>query len=351
MHTNSMIGGYLIMTNQKLLDKDYLFKTAVRMLGEEMNFDNIQMNQSINVLTNVFAGVDFIASENMLSTERCKNYIIIKNFEGCKRISGAKDSSIKQYMLSVNSLLDFCKKELISITTDDIRRYLLYYEKSVCKTTADNCRRNLNVFFSFMEDEEYIKKNPVKKIPKIKDGIKYKRFFTDLEIESMRDACVDKRELALIDLLISTGLRVSEVSDILLYEINWEKRTILIHGKGGKDRIVPFSVRCKKHLQEYLMKRGYNLSPFLFCSSKKPYNKLSKTSISQIVKNIGKRVGLSDITVHCFRRWLASDLNKKKVDPTTIQEILGHSSFETTQKHYLDKSTSKICYIHNIYAS
>lgn len=172
------------MTNQKFLDKDYFFKTVARILGEEMNFNHIQMNQSINILTNVFTNVDFISSENMLSTEKCKDYIIIKNFEGCKRISGTKDSSIKQYMLSVNSLLDFCKKELISITTDDVRRYLLYYEKSVCKTTADNCRRNLNIFFQFMEDEEYIKKNPVKKIPKIKDVAKYKRFYTDLEIES-----------------------------------------------------------------------------------------------------------------------------------------------------------------------
>ena len=339
------------MANQEL-DKDYLFKTAARIMGEEMHWNNFQMRQFVNILTNVFDGINFVSSSpNMLSTEKCKNTVIIKNFEGCKKMSGIKDSSVKQYILSVSSLLNFCNKELINITTDDIRRYLLYYEKSVCKTTADNCRRNLNVFFQFMADEEYIRKNPVTKIPKIKDDIKYKKFYTDLEIESMRAACIDKRELALIDLLISTGLRVSEISNVALSEIDWENRVIIIHGKGGKDRVVPFSVRCKKHMQEYLMERGRYLSHFLFCSNKKPYNKLCKGSINKIVKNIGTRVGLPEITVHCFRRWLASDLNKKGVDPSIIQEILGHSSFETTQKHYLDKSTNKVCYMHNLFAS
>lgn len=174
-------------------------------MEEEIHLNETQMIQSFNILTNVFVNVDCIATSNALSTERCKDSIVIKNFVGCKKMSGVKDSSIKQYILSISSLSNFCNKELINISTDDVRRYLLYYEKNVCKTTADNCRRNLNVFFQFMEDEEYINKNPVKKVPKIKDGIKYKKFYTDLEIESMRDACINKRELALIDLLISTG--------------------------------------------------------------------------------------------------------------------------------------------------
>ncbi len=334
---------------EAIIDKDYLFKTVTRIMGEEMQFTNIQMHQSMNILTTVFSNVDFVSSKNMLSVDRCQNSIILKNFTGCKKMSGVKESSINQYLYSISSLLHFCNKQLIDFTTDDIRRFLLYYEKTVCKTTANNCRRNLNVFFQFMEDEEYIKKNPMKKIPNIKEDIKYKRFYTDLEIESMRDACVNKRELALIDLLISTGLRVSEVSNILVSDISWEQRTIIVHGKGSKDRIVPFSIRCKKHLQEYLIERIYN-GEFLFCSMRKPYNKLTKASINQIVKSIGSRVGLPNITVHCFRRWLASDLNKKGIDPTIIQSILGHSSFETTQKHYLSKSYDKISYIHNIYA-
>lgn len=334
---------------ETIIDKDYLFKTVTRIMGEEMHFTNIQMHRSMNILSTVFSNVDFVSSKNMLSVEKCQNSIILKNFIGCKKMSGVKESSIEQYLYSISSLIRFCNKEIIDFTTDDIRRFLLYYEKSVCKTTANNCRRNLNVFFQFMEDEEYIKKNPMKKIPHIKEEQKYKRFYTDLEIEAMRDACENKRELALVDLLISTGLRVSEVSNILISDIDWEQRTIIIHGKGSKDRLVPFSVRCKKHLQEYLLQRSY-IGEYLFCSIRKPYNQLSKAAINQIIRSIGIRVELPNVTVHCFRRWLASDLNKKGVDPTIIQNILGHSSFETTQKHYLSKSYDKISYIHNVYA-
>lgn len=344
-----MLGGYYNMTTEKI-DKENLLKMAVRILSDELHFDNEQAHRIMNIFTTIFEDVDFIATEYMLSVDKCQNEIIIKNFMGCKKMSGIKDSSIEQYIISVSTLLRFINKNLVDIDTNDIRRFILQYEQSVSKVTANNCRRNLNVFFQFMEDEGYIIKNPVKRIPKIKEEKRLKRFYTDFEIESMRDACENKRELAIIDLLISTGLRVSEVSNILLSEINWEERTIIIHGKGDKDRIVPFSVRCKKHLQEYLLERGIFISDYLFCSFKKPYNKLGTESINKVVQKIGSRVGLPKITVHCFRRYMASDLNKKDVSPIVIQRILGHSSFETTQKHYLSDSQDKISYIHNVYA-
>lgn len=337
------------MATEKI-DKDNLLKMAVRILSDELHFDSGQAHRIMNIFTTIFADVDFIATEYMLSIDRCQNEIIVKNFMGCKKMSGIKDSSIEQYIISVSTMLRYINKNLVDIDTNDIRRFILQYEQSVSKVTANNCRRNLNVFFQFMEDEGYIIKNPVKRIPKIKEEKRFKRFYTDFEIESMRDACENKRELALIDLLISTGLRVSEVSNILLSEINWDEKTIIIHGKGGKDRIVPFSVRCKKHLQEYLLERGLSISNYLFCSFKKPYNKLSPDSINQNIKKIGTRVGLQNITVHCFRRYMASDLNKKDVNPVIIQGILGHSSFETTQKHYLSDSYDKMSYIHNVYA-
>lgn len=337
------------METQKI-DKDQLIKTAVRIMSDEMSFDNIQSNQAMNILTATFSDVDFTAIEYMLSVDRCQNEIIVKNFIGCKKMSGIKDNSIEQYVLSVSTMSRFINKDLVNIDTNDIRRFILHYEQSVSKVTANNCRRNLNVFFQFMEDEGYITKNPVKRIPKIKEEKRLKRFYSDYEIESMRDACKNKRETALIDLLISTGLRVSEASNVLLSEINWDEKTIIIHGKGDKDRIVPFSVRCKKHLQEYLLERGISVSDYLFCSYRKPYNKLSTESINKAVQKVGARVGLPKITVHCFRRYMASDLNKKDVNPVIIQGILGHSSFETTQKHYLSNSYDKMSYIHNVYA-
>lgn len=156
------------MVNKKI-DKDYLFKTVVRILGEEMHFDDIKMRKSFNILTNIFEGIDFISSEkNMLSTERCKDSIILKNFEGCKKMGGIKDSSIKQYVLSVSSLLDFCNKELISITTDDIRRYLLYYEKKYVKLLPITAAGTSMYFFNLWKTKNILKKILSKRYPKSK---------------------------------------------------------------------------------------------------------------------------------------------------------------------------------------
>lgn len=343
------------MTNEKTtnttIDKDYLFKTITRSIYDELELNQYQMNVIMNTLTSVFKDIEFSSSKNMLSINKSSNDIIIKNFSGCKILAGIAKSSIEQYILSVNKLIEYTKKDLINTTTDDIRKYLLFYQKTVSKSTADNRRRNLSTFFQFMEDEGYIQKNPCKRISKIKEDIKFKRFYNDMEIETMRDCSKTKKEIALIDLLCCTGMRVSEVSNIKMSEINWENRTIVIHGKGNKDRIVPFTVRCKKHLQEFILDRGVNLSKYLFCTSKNPHGKLSKSSIQKIVKDVGKRANLPDITVHCFRRWLASDLNRKGMESTLIQEILGHTSFETTRKHYLDKSIDKMQYTYNLFVS
>ena len=342
------------MTNENAnvtIDKDFLFKTITREINDELGLNQYQMNYIMEVLTNVFKDIDCVSNSNMLSVNKSTNEILIKNFSGCKILAGIAHSSIEQYVLSINKLIEYTQKDLINMTTNDIRKYLLFYQKSVSKSTADNSRRNLSVFFQFMEDEGYIQKNPCKRISKIKEDVKFKRFYNDMEIETMRDCSQSKKEIALIDLLCCTGMRVSEVSNIKLSEINWENRTIIIHGKGNKDRIVPFTVRCKKHLQEFIMERGTNLSNYLFCTSRSPHGKLSKSSIQKIVKDVGKRANLPDITVHCFRRWLASDLNRKGMDSTLIQEILGHTSFETTQKHYLDKSIDKMHYTYNLLVS
>lgn len=343
------------MTNQNqttTIDKDFLFKTITREINDELGLNQYQMNYIMEVLTNVFKDIDCVSNSNMLSVNKSTNEILIKNFSGCKILAGIAQSSIEQYVLSINKLIEYTQKDLISMTTNDIRKYLLFYQKSVSKSTADNRRRNLSVFFQFLEDEGYIPKNPCKRIPKIKEDVKFKRFYNDLEIETMRDCCVTKKETALIDLLCCTGMRVSEVANLKISEINWDNRTLIVHGKGNKDRVVPFTVRCKKHLQEYILEMGLGTNDYLFCSSRKTKRKnLSKSSIQQIVKKVGLRADLKEITVHCFRRWLATDLNRKGMDTTLIQEFLGHTSFETTQKHYLDKSIDKMQYMYNLLVS
>ncbi len=336
---------------EHILDKDFVLKTAARTLADNLGLSISASSKILDILSDLFGEIDFISSKNNLSVTIVDNDIIIRNFTGCKELAGCQKSSIMQYIRSIKKLMGFSGKDLLHIHSNDIRRFLLDYERTVSKITADNCRRNLNVFFQFMEDEGYIPKNPCKRIPKIKEEIKYKRFYTDLEMEHMRDNCHTKQETALIDLLLCTGLRVSEVSHIRLPEIDWERRTIIIHGKGNKDRIVPFTVRCKKHLQEFLIERGIKTSQFLFCSGRNPHRNLKNYSIQRIVKRIGSRANLPDITVHCFRRWLACDLNRKGMDFTVIQAILGHSSFQTTQRHYLDKNPDKMQYLYNLLVS
>ena len=340
-------------TTYVTVDKEFLFKTVTRTINEELGLSQYQMNTILNVLTSSFQDIDCVSAKNLLSVDRSPNEVIIKNFVGCKTLAGIAQSSIEQYVLSIRKFIEYTNKDLISVTTNDIRKYLLFYQKSVSKTTADNRRRSLSVFFQFMEDENYIPKNPCRRIPKIKEGTVYKRFYTDMEIESMRDSCKTRKETALIDLLCCTGMRVSEVANLKVSDVNWENRTILVHGKGDKDRVVPFTVRCKKHLQEYLQERGIYLSNYLFCSDRKTKNnrKLSKGSIQLIIKKVGSRVGLNEITVHCFRRWLASDLDRKGADAAVIQSIMGHSSFSTTQRHYLDKSIDKMYHAYNLLVS
>lgn len=338
--------GYLRMNT---LNKDQVLSNLVYTATTELNLSTYQSMDLMKIATKVFDSVDFLPRKNELSTERCNNELIIKNFCGCKRLSGVKDSTLRCYTQTYKTFLDYCKVSLLDVTTNDIRRFLLDYEQRNNKSTTDNARRNLNTLFQFMEDEDYIAKNPCKKIPKIKDDIKVKRFYNDFEMEKMRDACKTKRELALIDFLLATGTRVSEVSNIKLTDINWQDRSVLVTGKGNKQRIVRISQRCKKHLQEYIIERN-GQSEYLFCSERAPYGNIKKASIEGILHTVGVRCGLPDITVHCFRRWFASDLFNKGVDIKIIQELLGHSNMQTTSEYYIKTNIDKIKIVYDTYA-
>lgn len=275
---------------------------------------------------------------------------MIRAFVGCKKLGGIKDSTLKAYLCTLKQFLTYRELSLVNVTTNNIRDFLLTYETKASKRTVDNARRNLNSFFQFLEDEGYIEKNPCKRIKEIKTENHIKRFYTDLEMESMRDNCITKREIAIVDFLLSTGVRVSELGNIKLSDVNWNERTVSVIGKGDKERIIPFSARAKKHIDEYLNDREGD-SIYLFCQSKVPYAKMSKGALTRTIHNIGDRAGLPDITIHCFRSWYASDLCKKGVDLDVVQYLLGHSSINTTLKCYVKNSLDKVRQIHEIYVN
>lgn len=329
-----------------VMDKEVYYKAVVTKVCEKLDLSGVQGTVIMDVITEVMADVKLVLDKNQLATNLCENSVILKNFLGCKKLAGCKKSTLEAYRYAILKFTDYSNIDLLRVTTDDIRRYLLFCQNSSTNGTVDNARRVLNTFFQFMEDEGYISKNPCRRINRIKESHRVRRFYTEYEMECMRDACVDKKELALVDMLIATGLRVSEVSNAKISSIDWKARTITVIGKGDKERIVPMSTRCVKHLKEYINGRR-QLSEYLFCSTHAPYGKMDNKTIEKMLHTIGKRVGLEDITVHGFRRYLATNLRKKGTDPFVIQYILGHASYTTTQNHYLSDDIEKVVYEYN----
>lgn len=300
-----------------------------------------QLAMLVDTLSITLEDLEINKKKNELTTELVNNYEYLKNYLVVKKVAGVAESTLKMYQYMICKFLDRTKCNLIQCDTNTIRVYLLTLQKDISNTSVDNARRCLNCFFQFLEDEGFIPKNPCRKIPRIKDVDRIQKFWDDLAIETLRDSCINKRELALIDLLISTGLRISEVPKIKITDIDWEKRLILINGKGNKQRLVPFSIRAQKHLLEYINDRGgIGTSCFLFCRTRGPLNRqVTKAMIYDVFDTIRKRANIHSITIHGIRRWFASSLDRKGVDSNIIQDILGHESFSTTKKHYLNKKT------------
>lgn len=328
--------------------KEKLINTILTNMNNSLS--KSQMSILLSVLTSSFDSVDILPKETALSTSFADNTFYLETYLAVKKLAGLQKSTLNAYKYEIKRFLDETGCDVSKVETNTIRKYLYNRQKYTSNTTVDNTRRYLNCFFQFLVDEKYIDKNPLKPIPKIKEISKYIKFGNDYEIELLRDNCKTDRELALIDLLISTGLRVHEVSQIKLSDIDWNRRIILIHGKGAKDRVVPFSVRACKHLQDYLNNRKQN-SPYLFCRTRKPYDiEPSKAMINDLFVKIRNRTGVNDITIHGVRRWFATYMNNHGADSTVLQDIMGHASFSTTKKFYLDKNIQHITQVHNLCA-
>lgn len=305
--------------------------------------DNSQSTQLINTLSIMLKDVELIATNNQLSTDLQNNHKILNCFFACKKIDGMSFDTEKTYKFDIGKFLDYINwMPLTKVDTNVIRLFLLHLEqKGNTKTTVDNNRRVLNTFFQWMEDEDYIRKNPCRKIKRIKEKKMVKKYFTELDMEKLRDACKNIRELALIDLLVSSGVRVGEVPTIKVSEIDWNDGSFIVTGKGNKQRICYMTVRAKKHLQDYLRireKKGI-ISDYLFCRMKAPYTKIGKAAIGKVVKLIGERGGIQDIHIHGIRAYFATNLSDKGIPTQVIQALMGHESFSTTSRYYCRPNT------------
>lgn len=268
-----------------------------------------------------------------------------------KRVEGCSDKTLHYYETSISNALASINKPVKQITTDDLRLYLDTYQQrnNAGKVTIDNVRRVLSSFFSWLEDEDYILKSPVRRIHKVKTGKTVKETYSDEALEIMRDHAENIRDLALIDLLASTGMRVGELVQLNRGDIDFENRECIVFGKGDKERKVYFDARAKIHLQNYLAKRTDD-NPALFVTLLSPFNRLKISGVEIRLRELGRKLNIPKVHPHKFRRTLATMAIDKGMPIEQVQHLLGHQSIDTTMV-YAQVSQSNVKNSHRKYIS
>ena len=258
----------------------------------------------------------------------------VESFITAKRIEGCSEKTLRYYQKTIAALIAGVGKAVRQITTDDLRRYLTNYQvqRRSSKVTIDNIRRILSSFFSWLEDEDFIVKSPVRRIHKVKTAKLVKDTYTDEALELMRDNCQTARDLAMIDLLASSGMRVGELVTLNREDINFNERECVVIGKGNKERLVYFDARTKIHLQNYLEGR-MDGNPALFVSLKAPFDRLMIGGVETRLRELGKRLNIPKVHPHKFRRTLATTAIDKGMPIEQVQQLLGHQKIDTTM-HY-----------------
>ena len=269
------------------------------------------------------------------------NEQLLDNFLAAKRIEGCSEKSLTYYRATIETMIAKVKKNVREMETDDLRTYLTEYqrEKNSSKVTVDNIRRILSSFFSWLEDEDYILKSPVRRIHKVKATLTIKETYTDESLEKMRDSCEELRDLALIDMLASTGMRVGELVLLNRDDINFEERECVVFGKGSKERMVYFDARTKIHLQNYLQERTDD-NPALFVSLRAPHKRLKIGGIEHRLRELGKRLKIEKVYPHKFRRTLATMAIDKGMPIEQLQQLLGHKRIDTTLQYAMVKQSN-----------
>jgi len=266
---------------------------------------------------------------------------LVESFLSAKRIEGCSEKSLQYYETTIQAMLTELGKDVKQIVTDDIRSYLTEYQarKQSSRVTIDNIRRILSSFFSWLEDEDYILKSPVRRIHKVKTTSSIKETYSDETLEMMRDNCTESRDLAMIDLLASTGMRVGEMVLLNRSDINFAERECVVLGKGDKERMVYFDARTKIHLQNYLQSRTDDNNA-LFVSLSSPHNRLKINGVEKRLREFGKKLGITKVHPHKFRRTLATIAIDKGMPIEQLQQLLGHKRIDTTLQYAMVKQSN-----------
>lgn len=312
-------------------------------------FDVLSSEQVVklqNVLSEVLCSFEIVKSET--DEEKCikANHELLNAFISAKKIEGCSDKTLHYYRSSIEHLFASLQKGIVVIHTNDIRCFLAEYQerRHSSKVTIDNLRRIFSSFFSWLEDEDYIAKSPVRRIHKVRTDTLVKEVFSDENLEILRDNCQEIRDLAMIDLLASTGMRVGEFVKINRADIDFQERQCVVFGKGNKEREVYFNARTKIHLKKYLDSRS-DTDPALFVSFSKPNRRLTISGVEVRLRNLGKKVHLTKVHPHKFRRTLATQAIDKGMPIEQVQKLLGHVKIDTTL-HYAMVSQNNVKIAH-----
>lgn len=309
--------------------KEKVIKEIEQKMASILN--NEQKEKLKEVLLYTFYNIEVTSIKDEL-VEDTTDYA--KMFIAAKRIEGCSERTLNYYETTIKTMVEKLSKKINSIETEDLRNYLSEYQaKNNCsKVTIDNVRRILSSFFAWLEDEDYIMKSPVRRIHKVKATQTVKETYTDEELEEMRDACIEIRDLAMVDFLASTGVRVGELVNLDRVDIDMQERSCVVLGKGGKEREVYFDARTKIHLQNYLNSRTDN-NPALFVSLLRPYDRLKISGVEIRLRELGKRINIKKIHPHKFRRTMATKAIDKGMPIEQVQVLLGHRKIDTTLQY------------------
>ena len=311
-------------------------KTLINQIKTEMSgiLNNAQRQKLSEVLEHCFFNVEVIAlgNENLIQSK--SNQSLKEEFLSAKQVEGCSERSVSYYSSTLDNLIKTVDKPFNQIETEDLRVYLSDYQKKndASKQTIDNIRRILSSFFTWLEDEDYILKSPVRRIHKIKTMKQVKETYSDEALERLRDNCKTIRDLALIDMLASTGMRVGELVKLNRVDVDFVNRECVVLGKGSKERVVYFDARTKLHLQNYLNSRTDD-NEALFVSLLEPHNRLEIAGVEIMLRKLGRSLEINKVHPHKFRRTLATRAIDKGMPIEQVQKLLGHQKIDTTMEY------------------
>lgn len=312
-------------------------KELIKQIEQQMSalLNNAQNEKLHAVLVHELYAVEITPKQKETELSQTKtNEELLTNFLSAKQVEGCSTRSIGYYKSTLENLIKILEKPLNQIETEDLRIYLSEYQKknNAGKQTIDNIRRILSSFFTWLENENYILKSPVRRIHKIKTAKLVKETYTDENLVILRDNCTNFRDLAIIDMLMSTGMRVGELVKLNIVDVDFVNRECVVFGKGSKERQVYFDARTKIHLQNYLNKRT-DKNPALFVSLLEPHKRLEISGVEITLRKLGRKLGINKVHPHKFRRTLATRAIDKGMPIEQVQKLLGHQKIDTTMEY------------------